>query len=127
MNQVGEFLEAEQEKKMRIPVPPEIPELRTERHAVPLGAFFRTRSHNAKHRNQRGHDRLHANQLPRVLQIPREDENHRARQPEVAECDPLKCTASRPNSGAFLSYVSFAYVFFRCRQSQSGKTSCRYD
>jgi hypothetical protein len=82
-------------------MPPEMPEPRTERHAVPLSAFFRARCHNAKHKNQRGHDGLRANQLPGMLQIPREDEDHRARQSEVAERDRLKCATSRPNSREF--------------------------
>src|SRR5579863_5738617 len=127
MNQVSEFLEAEQKKKMRIPVPPEMPEPRGQRNSILLRANFRARACGTQNQNQRGHNCLRADQLPRMSEIFLERGNQYTGKSQVPERHPLKRAARRPDPRQFASRASFQRSFSLCRQSQFGKSSCSCD
>src|ERR1700751_4829074 len=69
VNQICEFLKAEEEKQMRVPATPETPKFRRESHAGEFGASFGARGHTAQQKNKYSHNRLRADQFPRMKKV----------------------------------------------------------
>src|SRR5882762_5226504 len=113
MHQKRQFLEAEKKKQMRIPVPPEMPEMSRNRFAILQSAPFSACVCSADHQDQRGHNRLRANQLEWMRKISREEQNHRAGKRQIAqrhafECAEIGKNALQQNIGCLLASCSCA-------------------
>ena len=69
VNEIREFLKTEQKEKMRIPVPPEMPETAGGGAATVRSAEFSAICHHTQHKDERRRDCLRADQHPRVRQV----------------------------------------------------------
>src|SRR5260370_1066442 len=106
MRELSELLKAKQKKQMRIPVPPEMPELRRKRVASPVRALRNLRFYTAQCQNDRGNQSLYPDQLQPVCKIFRKHRDHRTRCRQISQRHPLECAARRPRCRHFAGEAS---------------------
>src|ERR1700687_3622402 len=86
---------------MRIPATPETPESSREFYALELCAFYSAFADAAQQKNKYSHDRLCADQFPRMKKVFGKRENHQTREEQIAERKPLKRAQPGPHARHF--------------------------
>src|SRR5580704_2171662 len=113
MHQPSHLLEAKQEKQMRIPKPPEMPEpeSRTDTPVclsssciTPLRTLRNASLNPTQNQNHRSNCDLGEEQTKRMRQILRKQSDQRSRQSQITQCDKLKHPASRPRRRKLASH-----------------------
>src|SRR6266576_3484033 len=121
--ELSQFLKTKQEIQVRIPVPPEVPELRRKRGASPLRALRNSGLYKAQNQDHRRNQRLHTNQHHGMRKIFRKHRNQRTRCRQISKRHPFECAARRPRCRRFLREQRRDAFFLRFETSRTLLTS----